>query len=303
MGKRKNCLPSSRLGRSVNRNVRVLLIISIATSLIVLWYVDWLLPNVHLGPLAALPLFLLGYRIGLWPTLSIAAAAAIGLAVADADYGGAKGIKFGDVIVDSMMLLVAFGIAAFAADRARKRDSEVARLRTRVARERSRAETDHVTQLPNRAYFETRLDQASLSRDRDALMGIVVADIDNFKEINDRFGHPAGDLVLREVARRFQEVMRKSDIVARIGGDEFGVVLRGVDSAEDIRRVCDKLGLAFAKPFVLGGEPLRIGLSVGYSIFPDEGDDLRSLVDLADRRMYDAKLALRARGQVRQSFA
>jgi diguanylate cyclase (GGDEF)-like protein len=286
----------------VNRSVRVLLIVSIATSLIVLWYVDWLLPNVHLGPLAALPLFLLGYRIGLWPTLSIAAAAAIGLAVADADYGGPKGIKLGDVAVDSAMLLVAFGIAAFAADRARRRDSEVARLQTRVARERNRAETDPVTQLPNRAYFEARLDQASLARDRDVLTGIVVADIDNFKEINDRYGHRAGDLVLREVARRLKAVTRKSDIVARIGGDEFGLILRGTDSVEDVRRVCDKARIAFATPFVLGGDPLSIGLSVGYSIFPDEGDDLRSLVDLADRRMYDAKLELRSRGPVRQSF-
>lgn len=287
----------------MNSNVRLLLLVSIATSLIVLWYVDWLLPNVHLGPLAALPLFLLGYRIGLWPTLGIAAAAAIGLAVADADYGGAtRGIKLGDVVVDSAMLLVAFGIAAFAADRARNRDSEVARLRTRVARERNRAETDPVTQLPNRAYFEARLDQSSLARDRDVLTGIIVADVDNFKEINDRRGHRAGDLVLQEVARRLEALVRKSDTVARIGGDEFGLVLRGIDSAEDVSRLCDKIQLAFEQPFVLGGDPLRIGLSVGHSIFPDEGDDLRSLVDLADRRMYDAKLGLRERGPVRQSF-
>jgi diguanylate cyclase (GGDEF)-like protein len=287
----------------VNRNARLLLIASIATSLVVLWYVDWILPNVHLGPVAALPLFLLGYRIGLWPTLPLAAAAAIALAVADADSLAATArLRFNDIVVDSAMLLVAFGIAAFAADRARRRDTEVAALRNRVARERSRAETDSVTQLPNRVSFERQLDHAAKVKDYHALMGIIIADVDNFKEINDRRGHRAGDMVLQEVARRLDAAVRKTDTVARIGGDEFGLILRGVESVDDVNQVCEKVRLAFATPFVLGGEHIGIGLSIGHSIFPDEGDDLRTLVDIADRRMYQAKLAVRAAGVAQHSF-
>lgn len=289
--------------RVVTKNSRLLLVFSLAISLIVLWYVDWLLPNVHLGPLAALPLFLLGYRIGLWPTLALAGAAAIGLALADADYGSTGShARISDVIIDSAMLLVAFGIAAFAADFARRRADEIATLRSRVARERSRAETDLVTNLPNRVHFERQLDLAASGRAREHLMGIVVADLDNFKQINDRCGHRTGDLVLAEAARRLESSVRKSDTVARIGGDEFGLILRGVESAEEVRLVCDKVRCAFAEPLALRSGSLLIGLSLGYSICPDDGDDLRSLVDIADRRMYEAKHAVRVPAATSESF-
>jgi diguanylate cyclase (GGDEF)-like protein len=278
----------------VKHNAHFLLIFSLALSLAVLWYVDWRLPTVHLGPLAALPLFLVAYRIGLWPTIPLAFAAAIALAVADYDVRVTSWNSLTDVAIDSTMLLIAFGIVAVAADRMRDREQQVATLRKRVVREQHRAEHDPVTRLGNRAHFEKLLEQAALVAGRNGLTAIVVADIDDFKEINDRHGHRVGDRVLREVARRLSAAVRGSDAVTRIGGDEFGIVLRALTSTEDARRICGELRLSFAMPIVLGADSMRVGISVGYSIYPDDGVDFHALVDIADRRMYQAKAALRA---------
>jgi diguanylate cyclase (GGDEF)-like protein len=279
---------------TVKRNVHFLLVLSLALSLAVLWYVDWRAPNVHLGPLAAVPLFLLAYRIGLWPTLPLAFAAAIALAVADYDPYLAHSAPT-DMAIDSAMLLVAFAAVAIAADRMRDRDQQVETLKRRVVREQHRAEHDPITRLPNRVHFEKLLDEAAQGPGDHGLIGIVVADIDDFKEINDRHGHRVGDRVLREVARRLASAVRSSDAVARIGGDEFGFVLRGVNSVDDVRRICAELRLALAMPVVIGSESLRVGLSIGYSAYPIDGENFRALVDIADRRMYEAKASMRAK--------
>lgn len=162
--------------------------------------------------------------------------------------------------------------------------------------ERSRKELEHLarhdslTGLPNRAMFADRVEQAiSAARrggDRVALMFI---DLDHFKEVNDRLGHEAGDMLLREVASRIQGHVRESDTVARLGGDEFVVLLRNVQRSDDAASVATKICDALRQPYDLDGQPARVTSSIGIALHPDHGEDVDTLSRHADRAMYSAK--------------
>ena len=268
---------------------------ALALSLAVLWYVDWLLPNVHLGPVAALPLLILAYRTGPRVAMFVAAVAAIGFAVADAGIGGRDTVV--DLIVDSVTLFVAFGIVALLADRWRSGERQVAVLRKRVEREKHRAEHDAMTRLANRATFDRRLgDAVGYARRAGGALGILFVDIDRFKQVNDRFGHAAGDAVLQEVARRLSAQVRVTDVVARIGGDEFAVIVQPVTTGADVVALRDRLLASIAIPVPVAGGAVPVRISVGYGLFPEDGDDLSSLIQIADRRMYEEKSSAGARG-------
>ena len=158
---------------------------------------------------------------------------------------------------------------------------------------------DELTQVPKRALFMDRLDQAmAMARRRDWLVGVLFVDLDHFKDINDTYGHGAGDGLLRSAARRMQEVLRQVDTVGRFGGDEFTVLLPEILRAEDIDTVAGKLCEVFRQPFLVDGRPVRLSASIGVAIFPRDGEDGESLVRHADEAMYGAKTA--GRDQVRR---
>jgi diguanylate cyclase (GGDEF)-like protein/PAS domain S-box-containing protein len=153
------------------------------------------------------------------------------------------------------------------------------------------AQHDLLTDLPNRLLFNDRLQlalaQARRDRTRLALMSL---DLDQFKPVNDAYGHQVGDLLLQEAARRMQGGVRASDTVGRIGGDEFVVLLPLVEDAEDARVVAEKLRTALARPFDLPGHPdLHVSASIGIAIFPDHGREAIELLKNADDAMYRAK--------------
>ena len=152
------------------------------------------------------------------------------------------------------------------------------------------AHYDHLTDLPNRILFSDRLHQAiSLghrSKDQFTLMYI---DLNGFKEINDNHGHDMGDRVLQEFAERLQNSVRRSDTVARIGGDEFTVLLNNVGSTPKIIAVAQKLIEAIREPFALSGHELSVGCSIGIAVFPEAGTDADVLQRHADIAMYQAK--------------
>ena len=116
-----------------------------------------------------------------------------------------------------------------------------------------------------------------------------MADLDGFKEINDAMGHKAGDAVLREVAGRLSESVRCTDTVARIGGDEFVILLTDLDHAEMAELVAAKLVAVLAEPLLIGGKPVRVTASIGIVTFPDDGVSEETLMQLADEAMYRAK--------------
>jgi diguanylate cyclase (GGDEF)-like protein len=152
------------------------------------------------------------------------------------------------------------------------------------------AQYDHLTGLANRALFRDRLNQALARAERNnQSMALMFLDLDHFKSINDTLGHDAGDQLLEEVAKRLKSCVRKTDTVARIGGDEFTVILEGIASNQDPIIVAQKMIDKLSTPFIVAGQEVFSGISVGITVYPDDGETARELLKYADRAMYRAK--------------
>jgi diguanylate cyclase (GGDEF)-like protein len=158
------------------------------------------------------------------------------------------------------------------------------------ARAELRANHDALTGLPNRAMFHDRLEVAlAHARREHARVGVMFLDLDRFKSINDSLGHGVGNQLLQRVAERLAQSVREGDTVARMGGDEFMVLLPSVDTGHDCVTVAEKLLHTMAEPFVLGSRELVTSASIGIAIFPDNGRDGETLAKNADIAMYRAK--------------
>ena len=152
------------------------------------------------------------------------------------------------------------------------------------------AHYDVLTDLPNRALMLDRLDHAVLRGERTHnRIAVLFADLDGFKYVNDSLGHPVGDWLLREVAHRFSAVMRAPDTIARVGGDEFLVMIEDVLHPQDAARVAEKLIETLRTPFVHELGEFVVGVSIGISLAPDDGHTAEELIRCADAAMYRAK--------------
>lgn len=154
------------------------------------------------------------------------------------------------------------------------------------------AHHDSLTGLPNRLLFNDRLGQAITLARRDASQfALLYLDLDKFKPVNDTLGHDAGDRLLKRVAERIRAQVRESDTVARVGGDEFTVILRDISSRQDAAAVAEKIIATVAAPFLLGTPPqaVEIGTSIGIAVYPADAEDHETLIKLADAAMYGAK--------------
>jgi diguanylate cyclase (GGDEF)-like protein len=144
--------------------------------------------------------------------------------------------------------------------------------------------------LLNRAALYDRLDaQICWINEEGGALAVIYLDLDHFKEINDRYGHAAGDRVLQSVSQSIRESIRHTDVGARIGGDEFVVILPGVSDRREAARVAGVVANAIARLDCYGGE-LRVGASFGISIYPGDGMTTDSLLKIADEQMYKAKV-------------
>lgn len=149
---------------------------------------------------------------------------------------------------------------------------------------------DTLTGLPNRTLMEDRLGTALAAADRNGeQVAVFFIDLDNFKKVNDTLGHQTGDVVLQRVARRLERCMRKKDTVARIGGDEFAVMIGDVDDPQRITAVAKKILSEFELPMVFEGRELYITTTLGVSVYPRDGVDRNELLRKADLAMYRAK--------------
>lgn len=152
------------------------------------------------------------------------------------------------------------------------------------------AHHDMLTHLPNRALVLDRIQSIIVRANRNrTVVGIMFLDLDNFKTINDSLGHYAGDELLKRVASRLQSCVRGVDVVGRLGGDEFLVVLTDLASAEDIVPVAEKITAVIGEPFSLEDQVLSVSASIGISVFPRDGETPDSLIRNADAAMYLAK--------------
>ncbi|MGE0813476.1 MAG: putative bifunctional diguanylate cyclase/phosphodiesterase [Vicinamibacterales bacterium] len=170
-----------------------------------------------------------------------------------------------------------------------ERTSHAATLRTQAV-------TDTLTGLPNRQALQTAIEHAMARARRHArTFAVLFVDLDGFKAVNDRYGHDAGDRVLQALARRFAGRTRDMDTVARVGGDEFVVVMEDLDDGRFAATVAAKLVAAAAEPIDLDGTPAAITASIGISLFPGDGVDAGALLRHADQAMYAAKDAGKSR--------
>lgn len=158
------------------------------------------------------------------------------------------------------------------------------------SRLRHMAGHDALTDLPNRILFQDRLNTAlSRARREDERLALLYLDLNGFKEVNDSHGHHIGDQLLQEIALRLRDSLRDSDTIARIGGDEFTVLLSNISSAAGIDRVRGKIHQAIEQPVDIDGHILRVSTSIGAAIYPDHGETSEELLRHADREMYVAK--------------
>jgi len=152
------------------------------------------------------------------------------------------------------------------------------------------AHHDPLTRLPNRVLLRERLEHALLRAQRHGgRLAVIVLDLDRFKSVNDALGHPLGDALLQEVARRMTQVVRAEDTLARLGGDEFLLLLEDEAGVADVESVARKLLGVLAPPIAAGEHSLRVTVSLGASLFPQHGEDADTLLKHADQAMYQAK--------------
>ncbi len=192
-------------------------------------------------------------------------------------------------LLDLLLSLILFGGGIFVFMVTRLSLQTLETIKEIADTERYRALHDELTELPNRTLLYERIEQAMLLADREqAPISILLMDLNRFKEINDTLGHFYGDYLLQMIAPRLRKSIRKSDTIARFGGDEFAVVLPGVELEQAIN-ISEKIALAMEEPFQIEGNLLSIDVSIGIALYPDHGADSDTLLQHADVALYAAK--------------
>ncbi|EGW37410.1 GGDEF domain-containing protein [Desulfosporosinus sp. OT] len=149
---------------------------------------------------------------------------------------------------------------------------------------------DCLTKLPNRTLLGEQLNLAISYAQRNAeLLAVLFLDLDEFKQVNDNFGHPYGDELLRSVSERLQSCIRKSDLLSRLGGDEFIIVLSQIKTKQDVSIIAEKVIRAFEHPFKIFDQAVYISISIGISLYPSDTQDPEDLIKKADTAMYRRK--------------
>jgi len=181
-------------------------------------------------------------------------------------------------------------VAVLFNDISERKRAELA-LQESVGLLRYHAHHDALTGLPNRLQFEERLREAVASADRHGRpFAVLFLDLDSFKAVNDDLGHASGDLVLIEVARRLRRSLRASDMLARIHGDEFVIIVPEMSAPHEAGSLAQKLLAVVSHPIDVAGTTVSVHASIGVALYPNDGANPRALLRAADAAMYQAKL-------------
>jgi diguanylate cyclase (GGDEF)-like protein len=207
------------------------------------------------------------------------------------------GLDHADWEVDDLIFVVfmlSVGLIIYGTRRYRDLANEILARIVAENEARNLARHDPLTGLPNRRFFEEKLDECLQAASPPTQLAILMLDLDGFKAVNDVHGHAAGDKALREFADRVSRVVRPDAFLARIGGDEFAIVMPQIASIDDATDLARRVALTVADPFVVENAIVRFGVGVGIAVAPDDGDHADDLVRRADRALYRAKAAGRS---------
>ncbi|MGZ5492792.1 MAG: diguanylate cyclase domain-containing protein, partial [Thermoanaerobaculia bacterium] len=169
---------------------------------------------------------------------------------------------------------------------------DISETKSQVGILRHQAMHDPLTNLPNRLLLLDQLEKAiNQARQRNSTVALLLMDLDRFKEVNDTFGHQFGDSLLKQIASRVQNQVRVHDTVARLGGDEFAIVVTSPIDTDYVATTARRILSTLEQPFVIDGQVLEVGASIGIAVYPAHGTDVRTLLRRADVAMYAAKQA------------
>lgn len=254
---------------------------------------DQVVPTVELAPLAAAPLLLVSFAMPLRYGIIVACLTAVAFSLVDADTRSWIRHLNDSVPLDAAALAVGFVTIVAVADYLRHQSAAAAKVaheleltKSSESHHRFLALHDPVTKVANRLMFDDRLKVALQKADgRLHNVALVLVDLDRFKAVNDEYGHLAGDDALAQVAAGLSSGVRRDDTIARIGGDEFAIIIEKLESPAEAARIAAKVAALFPMPVVANGQPLKMHASVGFSVYPNDGRDVHRLVDAADASM------------------
>lgn len=207
------------------------------------------------------------------------------------------GTDYADWEVDDIIFVLFVLSAAMMVYRFRRYQDLSHEIKARISAEleaRNLARHDPLTGLPNRRFFAEKLDECLRGASDTQRLAVLMLDLDGFKAVNDTHGHAAGDKALGEFARRVAGLLRADSVLARIGGDEFAIIMPRIDSLDDPTNLARRIAAAIAEPFVIDNAAVELGVGVGIAIAPNDGIDADELVRRADRALYRAKGAGRS---------
>ncbi len=247
----------------------------------------------RIGALAVIPLLVISYYAPLWLAFATGVVAGVAFAYLDQLPQHMRMFVFP---TDAAVLGGSYVAVVIASELLRRRDAQRVLLEQRLRQAEEVASRDTLTDMPNRRYFVDAL-RAAIANGRatGARFAVLYCDLDGFKEINDLHGHAIGDRTLAVASKRLTHALRPDDIVARIGGDEFGIIVRRIEDRSDVRRIQESIERAFGEPLTIDRLRLAVGITVGFALFPDSGTAEDALLNCADEAMYRRKRAKKIR--------
>jgi diguanylate cyclase (GGDEF)-like protein len=248
----------------------------------------WDVALIGIGVLAVIPLLVIAYYTSLPAALFTALGIGVLFTLLEQHAIPGAGRIVLSPPVQSAVLTVALCTVVIVAEVLRRYSVQNVLLRESLKRAYMQAERDPLTGIANRAAFLRRLREA-LKNPAVAPVAVLFADLDGFKAVNDTAGHNAGDTVLVLAAERLSHAVRGNDVVARIGGDEFAVLLHHAGDRAEVDAIMEKIEQAFSHPFALGDRRFSVGITVGMSRYPEDGEEAEVLLRVSDTRMYAKK--------------
>lgn len=268
---------------------RFAILVASYAALVLVAVLSWATVHIYAGALSVVPILFIAYYVN--PRFALFNAFVVGLVIAAVEEPAVHYTKSIEIspLLDGLVLSLALCAVVVVTNRLRETHATNEALRGRLMQAHHAAEIDPLTGIVNRRSFIKRLESAIHRAEAGECVALLFCDLDRFKEINDRYGHPTGDAVLQLAAARLVNTVRGIDTVARFGGDEFVVLAERIHDRDEALHMAANVERAFRDPFQSENKSYAIGVTVGVSLFGEDGFDAATLLRTADARMYQRK--------------